>query len=75
MTVAVLDSGIATDADLTQPNNRILARVNLADPLPAFRRTIEPVNAAMIRLIQAIRRERMKHHAMRVLTVLGIRVG
>ena len=36
VTVAVLDSGIATDADLTQPNNRILARVNLADPLPAL---------------------------------------
>jgi serine protease AprX len=34
VTVAVLDSGIAADPDLTQPNNRILARVNLADPLP-----------------------------------------
>ncbi len=35
VTVAVLDSGIAADPDLTQPTNRILARVNLADPLPA----------------------------------------
>jgi len=34
VTVAVLDSGIATDPDLSQPINRILARVNLADPLP-----------------------------------------
>ena len=35
VTVAVLDSGIAPDADLTQPTNRILAEVNFADPLPA----------------------------------------
>src|SRR5260370_24861235 len=35
VTVAVLDSGIATDPDLNQPLNRVLARVNLADPLPA----------------------------------------
>jgi serine protease AprX len=34
VTVAVLDSGIAADPDLTQPTNRILARVNLADELP-----------------------------------------
>ncbi|TME93486.1 MAG: hypothetical protein E6I52_24290 [Chloroflexi bacterium] len=33
VTVAVLDSGIAPDADLTQPSNRILAAVNFADPL------------------------------------------
>jgi serine protease AprX len=36
VTVAVLDSGIAADPDLTSPTNRILARVNLADSLPAF---------------------------------------
>jgi serine protease AprX len=35
VTVAVLDSGIATDPDFSQPISRILARVNLADPLPA----------------------------------------
>jgi len=31
VTVAVLDSGVAADADLVQPNNRILASVNFAD--------------------------------------------
>ena len=31
VTVAILDSGIAADADLVQPNNRILASVNFAD--------------------------------------------
>src|SRR5258705_8469082 len=31
VTVAVLDSGIATDADLVQPRNRIVASVNFAD--------------------------------------------
>jgi len=37
VTVAVLDSGIANNPDLTQPTNRILARVNLADPTgPTF---------------------------------------
>jgi serine protease AprX len=36
ITVAVLDSGIAADPDLLQPSNRILARVNLADALPAM---------------------------------------
>ena len=35
VTVAVLDSGIAPDADLTQPTNRLLAEVNFADPIPA----------------------------------------
>jgi serine protease AprX len=34
VTVAVLDSGIAQDPDLTQPVNRILTAVNFADPLP-----------------------------------------
>jgi serine protease AprX len=34
VTVAVLDSGIAQDPDLTQPTNRILTAVNFADPLP-----------------------------------------
>ena len=34
VTVAVLDSGIAADPDLTQPTNRILTAVNFADPLP-----------------------------------------
>jgi len=29
--VAILDSGVAADADLVQPNNRILASVNFAD--------------------------------------------
>jgi serine protease AprX len=33
VTVAVLDSGIALDADLTQPTSRILTAVNFADPL------------------------------------------
>jgi serine protease AprX len=33
VTVAVLDSGILPDPDLTQPANRILARANFADPL------------------------------------------
>ncbi|HEX8966622.1 MAG TPA: S8 family serine peptidase, partial [Chloroflexota bacterium] len=33
VTVAVLDSGILPDPDLVQPNNRILAAVNFADPL------------------------------------------
>jgi serine protease AprX len=33
VTVAVLDSGITPDADLVQPSNRILARVNFADQL------------------------------------------
>jgi serine protease AprX len=33
VTVAVLDSGILSDPDLTQPSNRILARANFADPL------------------------------------------
>jgi serine protease AprX len=31
VTVAILDSGIAADADLVQPQNRILASVNFAD--------------------------------------------
>src|SRR5213083_1066299 len=31
VTVAVLDSGVAADADLVQPDNRILASVNFAD--------------------------------------------
>src|SRR5439155_429306 len=31
VTVAVLDSGVAADPDLTQPSNRILASVNFAD--------------------------------------------
>jgi len=31
VTVAILDSGIAPDADLVQPTNRILASVNFAD--------------------------------------------
>jgi serine protease AprX len=31
VTVAILDSGVAADADLTQPQNRILASVNFAD--------------------------------------------
>jgi len=31
VTVAILDSGVAADADLVQPNNRILASVNFAD--------------------------------------------
>jgi len=31
VTVAVLDSGVAADADLIQPTNRILASVNFAD--------------------------------------------
>jgi serine protease AprX len=31
VTVAILDSGVAADADLTQPTNRILASVNFAD--------------------------------------------
>ena len=31
VTVAILDSGIAADADLVQPDNRILASVNFAD--------------------------------------------
>jgi serine protease AprX len=31
ITVAVLDSGITSDADLVQPTNRIIARVNFAD--------------------------------------------
>jgi serine protease AprX len=35
VTVAVLDSGIANDGDLTQPTNRILARVNFANELGA----------------------------------------
>ena len=35
VTVAVLDSGIAQDADLTRPSNRILTAVNFADQLPA----------------------------------------
>src|SRR6266478_2045498 len=30
VTVAILDSGVAADADLVQPNNRILASVNFA---------------------------------------------
>jgi serine protease AprX len=34
ITVAVLDSGIAQDPDLTLPTNRILTAVNFADPLP-----------------------------------------
>ena len=34
VTVAVLDSGIAQDPDLSQPTNRIVAAVNFADPLP-----------------------------------------
>jgi serine protease AprX len=34
VTVAVLDSGIAHDPDLTQPSNRIVSAVNFADPLP-----------------------------------------
>jgi serine protease AprX len=34
VTVAVLDSGIAQDPDLTLPTNRILTAVNFADPLP-----------------------------------------
>jgi serine protease AprX len=33
VTVAVLDSGVSTDPDLTQPSNRILASVNFADPV------------------------------------------
>jgi serine protease AprX len=33
VTVAVLDSGITPDADLVQPSNRILVRVNFADQL------------------------------------------
>src|SRR5207302_5911170 len=32
VTVAVLDSGITHDADLDQPNNRIVASANFADP-------------------------------------------
>jgi serine protease AprX len=35
VTVAVLDSGITPDVDLTQPSNRILTAVNFADPLTA----------------------------------------
>jgi serine protease AprX len=35
VTVAVLDSGITPDPDLTQPTNRILARANFADALGA----------------------------------------
>jgi len=31
VTVAILDSGVAADADLVQPNNRLLASVNFAD--------------------------------------------
>jgi serine protease AprX len=31
VTVAILDSGVAADADLVQPDNRILASVNFAD--------------------------------------------
>ena len=31
VTVAILDSGVAADADLVQPGNRILASVNFAD--------------------------------------------
>src|SRR5947207_10592488 len=31
VTVAILDSGIAEDADLVQPDNRLLASVNFAD--------------------------------------------
>ena len=31
VTVAILDSGVATDPDLVQPTNRILASVNFAD--------------------------------------------
>src|SRR6266704_975111 len=31
VTVAILDSGVAADADLVQPNNRILASANFAD--------------------------------------------
>jgi serine protease AprX len=31
VTVAILDSGVAADPDLTQPTNRILASVNFAD--------------------------------------------
>jgi serine protease AprX len=31
VTVAILDSGVAADADLIQPDNRILASVNFAD--------------------------------------------
>ena len=34
VTVAVLDSGISQDPDLTQPSNRIVTAVNFADPLP-----------------------------------------
>lgn len=34
VTVAVLDSGISQDPDLTQPTNRIIQAVNFADPLP-----------------------------------------
>ena len=35
VTVAVLDSGIAQNPDLTLPTNRIVTSVNFADPLPA----------------------------------------
>src|SRR5258706_301181 len=38
VTVAILDSGVAADADLVQPNNRLLASVNFADE----RLTIDP---------------------------------
>src|SRR6266540_6556751 len=38
VTVAILDSGVAADADLVQPDNRILASVKLADE----RRTSDP---------------------------------
>jgi len=31
VTVAILDSGVAEDADLVQPDNRLLASVNFAD--------------------------------------------
>jgi serine protease AprX len=34
VTVAVLDSGVAADADLVEPANRILASVNFADQRP-----------------------------------------
>src|SRR5262249_36293829 len=52
----------------------LLADANPAG-LPALRATIHPVNAAMVLLIENVRRHWMEPHTMRVLAVFGIFFG
>jgi hypothetical protein len=44
------------------------------DPHPASRGALEPVNPAVVLLVQDVRRQGVESHAMRIVPILGMRI-